>query len=84
MSFSYVVRTGNHLPSSKKIFDCKCEAIKYIKNVIQNASPDLSDGEINHSYSVHRVDSEICGSVHRFFKESSLCYVPSEEELEND
>lgn len=61
MSLSYVVTTGNHLPKTKEIFGCYCEAIKHLKSVIDRAENALKKREITFdqvhlSYSVVRLE----------------------------
>lgn len=69
MAIIYHVNTKAYLHNSKKFFDCKCEALKYIKKIVEMCPNSLSDEELDMSVLVTRIDDEIMPDYKRIFPE---------------
>lgn len=50
IAIKYWVSTYNALPNTKKIFDCRCHAIDYIKKFVDEYIHKVPREELKHSY----------------------------------
>lgn len=72
MSLIYFVSTGNYLHRSKKFFDCFCQVIDHLTNIIDMSDDDLEMEDINQSYNIIRIDKEKCPDYGRLYFEKEL------------
>lgn len=56
--FMYQVTTSHSLPQSKKLFSCRCDAVKYIKDVLQKLGTTFGESELNQSIRLTAVDDQ--------------------------
>lgn len=69
MPLIYQVITGHKLPSYKKLFDCRCKAIKYVKDILTMAEKKLSHTDLDLSIRLTRIDDELCPEFPKLFQE---------------
>lgn len=49
MSIIYHVKTSNYLPKTKKFFKCRCNALDYIKNLLDKCEDNLDKTQMRTS-----------------------------------
>lgn len=77
MALNYHVKTGAYLPNTKRIFDCYCKAIDYLKEALLRAPGELGKDELEASVTITRVDSDLDYCVKRIFPERVDRTIPS-------
>lgn len=72
MTIMYHVTTRGHLHLSKKLFDCRCNAIAYIKKIIGMHPRKLTREQLNESIQVTRLDDETLPEYRSLYLESDI------------
>lgn len=63
MAMKWQVITGTYLPRTKRIFDCYCTAISYIKEVLSKSPPELNQEDLERCIKMIRLD-ETAQKIH--------------------
>ena len=71
MIMRYHVITCNQLPSSKRTFECRCEALSYIKKMVDKRPKDVEDQDIVRSVRMYRIDTEKLDKSEKFMPDSA-------------
>ena len=70
MTLIYHVVICNELPKEKKSFECRCEALKFIKNVINKSGKSMKKEDILASIRMYRIDDEIMKNHGKLYLQS--------------
>lgn len=69
MAIVYHVNTKAYLHNSKKFFDCRCHALKYIKKIVEMCPSSLTRDEFEMSVALTRIDDELTPDYRKIFSE---------------
>lgn len=70
LAIKYWVNTYNSLPQTKKLFDCRCDAIGYIKRLIDQYREHYAKEDLQHSYRLVEINPRLCPKWREIYLET--------------